>query len=275
LSTQTDPDYGRAGRNLPLATAVGILLFAIFALTLIYRPFIFAVLAAVVMVLAVAELSRALVAELPSEVRKVLLVAAPSMVLAAYFGGPQWLLISFVVAVVAVLVSRLFHEQEKYVSNVSRAIFILTYAPLLSSFAVLLAAQKDGDLKVLTLVLLTIGADIGGYFAGVLFGKHPMALRISPKKSWEGLVGAVLLEIGIGITLWVYLFDGSWWKGALAGAIMAITATFGDLVESMIKRDLGIKDMSRLVPGHGGIMDRLDSLVINAAIAWALFALLV
>jgi len=275
LSTQTDPDYGRAGRNLPLATAVGILLFAIFALSLIYRPFIFAVLAAVVMVLAVAELSRALVAELPSEVRKVLLVAAPSMVLAAYFGGPQWLLISFVVAVVAVLVSRLFHEQEKYVSNVSRAIFILTYAPLLSSFAVLLAAQKDGDLKVLTLVLLTIGADIGGYFAGVLFGKHPMALRISPKKSWEGLVGAVLLEIGIGITLWVYLFDGSWWKGALAGAIMAITATFGDLVESMIKRDLGIKDMSRLVPGHGGIMDRLDSLVINAAIAWALFALLV
>ena len=85
----------------------------------------------------------------------------------------------------------------------------------------------------------------------------------------------MLLEIGIGITLWVYLFDGSWWKGALAGAIMAITATFGDLVESMIKRDLGIKDMSRLVPGHGGIMDRLDSLVINAAIAWALFALLV
>jgi phosphatidate cytidylyltransferase len=275
LSTQTDPEFGRAGRNLPLATAVGVLLFVIFALSLIYRPFIFAVLAAVVMLLAVAELSRALVAELPVGVRKVLLVSAPTMVLAAYFGGPQWLLVSFVVAVVAVLVSRLFHEQEKYVSNVSRAIFILTYAPLLTSFAVLLAAQKDGDLKVLALVLLTIGADIGGYFAGVLFGKHPMAPRISPKKSWEGLVGAVILEIGIGIALWIFLFDGSWWKGAVAGAIMAITATFGDLVESMIKRDLGIKDMSRLVPGHGGIMDRLDSLVINAAVAWALFALLV
>lgn len=275
MSTQTNPDYGRAGRNLPLATVVGVLLFAVFALSLIYRPFIFALLAAVVMLLAVAELSRALVAELPAEVRKVLLVSAPAMVLAAYFGGPQWLLISFVIAVVAVLVSRLFHEQDKYVSNVSRAIFILTYAPLLSSFAVLLAAQKDGDLKVLTLVLLTIGADIGGYFAGVLFGKHPMAPRISPKKSWEGLIGAVLLEIGIGIALWIFLFDGSWWKGALAGAIMAVTATFGDLVESMIKRDLGIKDMSRLVPGHGGIMDRLDSLVINAAVAWALFALLV
>jgi len=274
LSTQTNPDYGRAGRNLPLATVVGVLLFAVFALSLIYRPYIFALLAAVVMLLAVAELSRALVAELPAEVRKVLLVSAPAMVLAAYFGGPQWLLISFVIAVVAVLVSRLFHEQDKYVSNVSRAIFILTYAPLLSSFAVLLAAQKDGDLKVLTLVLLTIGADIGGYFAGVLFGKHPMAPRISPKKSWEGLIGAVLLEIGIGIALWIFLFDGTWWKGALAGAIMAVTATFGDLVESMIKRDLGIKDMSRLVPGHGGIMDRLDSLVINAAVAWALFALL-
>lgn len=275
MSTQTNPDYGRAGRNLPLATAVGIGLFAIFALSLIYRPFIFALLAAFVMLLAVAELSRALVAELPVEVRKVLNVSAPAMVLAAYFGGPLWLLISFVVAVVAVLISRLFHDQEKYVSNVSRAIFILAYAPLLSSFAVLLAAQKDGDLKVLALVLLTIGADIGGYFAGVMFGKHPMAPRISPKKSWEGLVGAILLEIGIGIALWIFLFDASWWKGAIAGAIMAVTATFGDLIESMIKRDLGIKDMSRLVPGHGGIMDRLDSLVVNAAVAWVLFALLV
>lgn len=275
MSTQTNPDYGRAGRNLPLATAVGLALFAVFALSLIYRPVIFAFLVAAVMLLAVAELSRALVAELPVEVRKVLLVAAPTIVLAAYFGGPQWLLVSFVISLVAVLISRLFHEQDKYVSNVSRAIFILAYAPLLSSFAVLLAAQKDGDLKVLALVLLTIGADIGGYFSGVLFGRHPMAPRISPKKSWEGLAGAVILEIGIGIALWVYLFDGAWWKGALAGAVMAVTATFGDLIESMIKRDLGIKDMSRLVPGHGGIMDRLDSLVINAAVAWLLFALLV
>ena len=275
MPTEPSTDYGRAGRNLPLATAVGVLLFAVFSLSLVYRPFVFAILAAVVMMLAVTELSRALVSELPIQVRKVLLVSAPAIVLTAYLGGPIWLLSSYVVAVVAVLVSRLFHEQDKYVSNVSRAIFILTYAPLLAGFAVLLAAQEHGDLKVFALVLLTMGADIGGYFAGVLFGKHPLAPRISPKKSWEGLVGAILLEIAIGIALWHFMFNESWWKGAIAGAIMAITATLGDLIESMIKRDLGIKDMSRLIPGHGGIMDRLDSLVINAAVAWLIFALLV
>lgn len=275
MPTEPSTDYGRAGRNLPLATAVGVLLFAVFSLSLVYRPFVFAILAAVVMMLAVTELSRALVAELPIQVRKVLLVCAPVIVLAAYIGGPVWLLSSYVASVVAVLVSRLFHEQEKYVSNVSRAIFILTYAPLLAGFAVLLAAQEHGDLKVFALVLLTMGADIGGYFAGVLFGKHPLAPRISPKKSWEGLVGAILLETIIGIALWHFMFSESWWKGAIAGAIMAITATLGDLIESMIKRDLGIKDMSRLIPGHGGIMDRLDSLVINAAVAWLIFALLV
>lgn len=275
MTTEPSTDYGRAGRNLPLATAVGVALFAVFSLSLVYRPFVFAILAAVVMMLAVTELSRALVSELPIQVRKVLLVSAPAIVLTAYLGGPIWLLSSYVVAVVAVLVSRLFHEQDKYVSNVSRAIFILTYAPLLAGFAVLLAAQEHGDLKVFALVLLTMGADIGGYFAGVLFGKHPLAPRISPKKSWEGLVGAILLEIAIGIALWHFMFNESWWKGAIAGAIMAITATLGDLIESMIKRDLGIKDMSRLIPGHGGIMDRLDSLVINAAVAWLIFALLV
>jgi phosphatidate cytidylyltransferase len=275
VTTEPSTDYGRAGRNLPLATAVGGALFAVFSLSLVYRPFVFAILAAVVMMLAVTELSRALVSELPIQVRKVLLVSAPAIVLTAYLGGPIWLLSSYVVAVVAVLVSRLFHEQDKYVSNVSRAIFILTYAPLLAGFAVLLAAQEHGDLKVFALVLLTMGADIGGYFAGVLFGKHPLAPRISPKKSWEGLVGAILLEIAIGIALWHFMFNESWWKGAIAGAIMAITATLGDLIESMIKRDLGIKDMSRLIPGHGGIMDRLDSLVINAAVAWLIFALLV
>ena len=275
MTTEPSTDYGRAGRNLPLATAVGVALFAVFSLSLVYRPFVFAILAAVVMMLAVTELSRALVSELPIQVRKVLLVSAPAIVLTAYLGGPIWLLSSYVVAVVAVLVSRLFHEQDKYVSNVSRAIFILTYAPLLAGFAVLLAAQEHGDLKVFALVLLTMGADIGGYFAGVLFGKHPLAPRISPKKSWEGLVGAILLEIAIGIALWHFMFNESWWKGAIAGAIMAITATLGDLIESMIKRDLGIKDMSRLIPGHGGIMDRLDSLVINAGVAWLIFALLV
>lgn len=275
MSTDPQTDHGRAGRNLPLATAVGVGLFAIFALSLAYLPIFFAGLATVVMVLAVKELSDALIGELPLHVRRVLTASAPALILAAYLGGPEWLLGTYVASVIAILISRLFYEQEKYVSNVSRAIFVVTYAPLLASFAVMLAAEPKGDLKVFALVLLTIGADIGGYFTGVAFGKHPMAPKISPKKSWEGFAGALILELVLGAVLWRYMFNDQWWQGAIAGVVMAITATLGDLIESMIKRDLGIKDMSSILPGHGGIMDRLDSLLINSAVAWGLFTLFV
>mgnify|MGYP006269028709 CR=1 FL=1 len=275
MSTEPTTDYGRAGRNLPLATAVGVGLFAVFSLSLIYEPFIFAILVTVVMVLAVKELADALIGELPLHVRRVLFISSPAIMLAAYFGGPDWLIGTYITTVIAILISRLFYQQDKYVSNVSRAIFVITYAPLLASFAVMLAAEDKGDLKVFALVLLTIGADIGAYFAGIAFGKRPLAPHISPKKTWEGFIGALTLEFIIGALLWKFMFNDQWWQGAVAGIIMAITATVGDLIESMIKRDLGIKDMSSILPGHGGIMDRLDSLVINAAVAWGLFALFV
>lgn len=231
MSNQTPTDYGRVGRNLPLATAVGVGLFAVFSLSLVYKPFIFAILAAIVMMLAVKELSDALIGELPLHVRRVLTASAPALVLAAYFGGPDWLLGTYIASVIGILISRLFYEQEKFVSNVSRAIFVVTYAPLLAGFAVMLAAEPKGDVKVFALVLLTIGSDIGGYFTGVAFGKHPMAPRISPKKSWEGFIGSVIVEIIIGALLWRYMFEDQWWQGAIAGAILAVTATLGDLIE--------------------------------------------
>jgi len=147
----------------------------------------------------------------------------------------------------------------------------LVYAPLLAGFAVLLSTQEDGAWKVLAFILLTAATDLGGYAAGAIFGKHLMAPKISPKKSWEGFVGALVLQLIVGVVLWIYVFDQPWWEGAIVGFVMMLTATIGDLVESMIKRDLGIKDMGSLLPGHGGVMDRLDSLVINAFMAWLLF----
>lgn len=267
------PSYGRAGRNLPAAIAVGVGLLALVILSLVFSPVFFAVLAAGVMMLAVRELVGALTVELPTTLKALLYVVAPAMIIAAYFGGPEWLLGSFVGGVVAVLMVRLSNGQEKYVSNVSRAIFILVYAPLMTGFAVLLAASDKGAWKVLAFVLLTAATDLGGYISGVLFGSHPMAPKISPKKSWEGFAGAMALQVTTGVILWITVFDHPWWQGALVGVIMALTATIGDLVESMIKRDLGIKDMSALLPGHGGVMDRLDSLVVNAFVAWALFNL--
>jgi len=273
VTDQQAPNYGRAGRDLRAATIVGLSLVAALALSLVISKLLFAGLVAFVMILTVHELLAALSSQIPRLVRFVVYLAAPAMVMAAYWGGSDALLVVFVAASLLVLTVRLPLGQEDYVSHVSRAIFVLAYGPLLASFAVLLVASDRGVQKVISLVLLTIATDLGGYAAGVLFGAHPMAPKISPKKSWEGFAGALVVQVATGVSLWFFVFHAPVWQGALVGFIMVVTATLGDLIESMIKRDLGIKDMSQLLPGHGGVMDRLDSLVVNAFIAWALFAL--
>jgi phosphatidate cytidylyltransferase len=130
--------------------------------------------------------------------------------------------------------------------------------------------STQGRERVIAFVVLTICSDIGGYAAGVLAGRHPMAPRLSPKKSWEGFGGSLVLQAVAGVSLFVLVFDAPWWQGLLTGLVLTVTATAGDFVESAIKRDLGVKDMSNLLPGHGGLMDRLDSLLPNAFTAWLL-----
>ena len=173
---------------------------------------------------------------------------------------------------------------DGYVKNATAAVFTLVYVPFLGSFVALLLAEggstgfdrvDDGVRAILVFILVTIASDIGGYVAGVLFGRHPMAPVISPKKSWEGFAGSVLACAGAGTALVVWLLDGEWWVGLVLGLVAAVMATLGDLCESVIKRDLGIKDMSQVIPGHGGLMDRLDSLLATAAPVWLLLHYLV
>jgi len=273
VADQQAPNYGRAGRDLRAATAVALLLVAALVIALLISPVSFAMLVAAVMVLTVHELLAALDGEIPRLVRLTVYLAAPVMVMSAYWRGGDALLTSFVASVLLVLSVRLPQGQDNYVSHVSKAILVLVYGPLFASFAVMLVSSDRGVQKVIALVALTVATDLGGYAAGATFGKHPMAPKISPKKSWEGFAGALLVQVVAGVLLWLFMFHGPWWHGAVVGFLMVITATVGDLIESMIKRDLGIKDMSRLLPGHGGVMDRLDSLIVNAFIAWALFAL--
>jgi phosphatidate cytidylyltransferase len=136
-------------------------------------------------------------------------------------------------------------------------------------------APPDGSARIITFLIMVVASDTGGYAAGVLFGKHPMAPSISPKKSWEGFSGSVVAAmIGGTLTVWL-LLGGQWWQGLLVGAAVAVTATGGDLAESLIKRDLGVKDMGNLLPGHGGVMDRMDSLLPSAVVSCLLLALLV
>ena len=117
-------------------------------------------------------------------------------------------------------------------------------------------------------------SDLGGYVFGVLWGKHPMAPKISPKKSWEGFAGSVTFGVLAGVGMTIFALDAQFWIGIILGLVLVAAGTCGDLVESLIKRDVGIKDMSSFVPGHGGVMDRLDSLLLAAPPAWLLMTLL-
>jgi phosphatidate cytidylyltransferase len=270
------PSPSRAGRNLPAAIAVGVGLGALILGSLYWQKVLFTVLVLVVVLLAVDEMIKALRtggAEIP---RIPLFAGTTAMLVAAYFGGPMALLVALGVTVLGTIFWRMPGGSVGFVRDVTAGVFLIGYVPLLAGFAILLSQpEADGAGRVVTFFVVTVASDVGGYVAGVLFGKHPMAPTISPKKSWEGFTGSVLACIGAGIAAVVLLLGGEWWVGAIVGAVAVLTATVGDLGESMIKRDLGIKDMSNLLPGHGGVMDRLDSLLATAPIVWLLLHLLV
>ena len=266
----------RAGRNLPAAIAVGVGLGALILGSLFWQKVLFAVLVLATVLVAVDEMIKALRAGGAVIPRIPLFAGTAAMLLAAYFWGPMALLIALALTVLATIWWRMPGGSVGFVRDASAGVFLIGYVPLLAGFAILLVQpESDGPQRVLTFFLVVVASDVGGYAAGVLFGKHPMAPTISPKKSWEGFAGSTLACIGAGIGSVVWLLDGDWWAGAIVGAVAVLTATVGDLGESMIKRDLGIKDMSNLLPGHGGVMDRLDSLLATAPAVWLLLHLLV
>lgn len=265
----------RAGRNLPAAAAVGASLGALVLLTLfLWKPaFVVVVVAAVV--LAVYELSHALAQDQVRVPVVPLAVGAAAIVVAAYTGGSEAMLVALALTVLGTMLWRAPENPQGYVRDVTAATFAAVYVPFLAGFAALMLRPDDGADRVVTFILLVVLSDVGGYAAGVLFGKHPMAPTVSPKKSWEGFAGSALFCAVGGALAFPLLLDGGAWQGALTGIALMVTATLGDLGESMIKRDLGIKDMGRLLPGHGGIMDRLDSLLPAAPVAYLLLRWLV
>ncbi len=264
----------RAGRNLPAAIGVGLLLGVIALGSLYWQPWLFIVLVVAAITIATDELASAMRAKGISLTKIPLLAAAVILPVLGYWAGAAQVLMAFGLLFLFTLVWRLFrHGVEDFVRDSTASGFVLTYAPLMGGFAALIDGMPDGPDLVVTFIVLSVASDIGGYAAGVLFGKHPMAPRISPKKSWEGFAGSVALQVLLGSLLFVNLLDSQWWIGAIVGAIMTVTATLGDFIESAIKRDLGLKDMSNLLPGHGGLMDRLDSIIPNTVVAYTLFAI--
>ncbi|MEV5897785.1 phosphatidate cytidylyltransferase [Nonomuraea fuscirosea] len=260
----------RTGRNLPAAIAVGVVLGALVIGTVYTIKELFLLVVAGAVGVGVLELVKAFAT------RDIKVPAAPvlagmvAMHAGAYWGGPVWLLATFAVSALVLLIWRMFSDgTDGYVRDASASVLTLFYPALLAAFVPLLLKESDGDHRVVIFIAVTVASDIGGYIAGVLFGKHQLTV-ISPKKTWEGLAGSIVACTAVGAWLVTWLLGGDIWQGALIGALAAVLATVGDLIESMIKRDLGIKDLGTILPGHGGLMDRLDSLVTTLVPVWAL-----
>jgi phosphatidate cytidylyltransferase len=265
----------RAGRNLTAAIGVGLGLASVVLLSLyVWKPAFLGVVALAV-VLGLWELSNALAADRIRVPVVPIAVGGLAILVAAYAGGSEPMMVALALTVLATMVWRLPEDPPGYVRDLTSAIFATLYVPFLAGFAALLLRADDGADRVVVFILLTVLSDVGGYVAGVLFGKHPMAPHVSPKKSWEGFAGSGLFCAVGGAAILPLLLDGSPLAGAAIGIAVMLTATLGDLGESMIKRDLGIKDMGSLLPGHGGIMDRLDSLLPAAPVTYLLLTWLV
>lgn len=272
----------RTGRDLILAIVIGLAFGAALLASLLFVKILFVPFALAAALLGVWELTRAL----RSSGRRVdvapQLAAATLLVLAAYFAELWLYWVALFLAVAFVIVWRLIAQMaardgRTYGDVLADAViggFVQVYVPFLAGIALILLDQEGGQWWVLGFIAIAVAADTGAYAAGLAFGRHPMAPRISPKKTWEGFGGAVVASIGAGVLLAIYLLELPWWGGVILGAAVLVSATLGDLGESMLKRDLGIKDMSSWLPGHGGLLDRLDSILLSTVPALGLYFLL-
>lgn len=287
MSTTTEPDTpqkSRGGRDLPAAIGVGLGLFALVVVTLIWWHPGFVAVVVVMTSLGAVELHQALrkvgmtSAIIPVVIGNVVIIAgtyaaaelqqytniAWHVVLLGAIGG----------TVLVALGWRMFGGAEGYARDSAASLFIIGYIPLLASFVGLILAEEHGVAKVVLVFMGIVGSDTGGYIVGSLLGRHPMAPVVSPKKTWEGLAGSFLLSGIVAVIFVATVTDWPWWFGLLLAAVVVVFGTAGDLIESMIKRDVGIKDMGSFLPGHGGVMDRLDSLLVAVPAAWVLFIVL-
>jgi len=279
LRETNDRINARTGRPLLIAIVVGLVLGVSLLLSLLVWKPLFMVFAAVLIGFTTYELASALRRSGRDIPRIPLLVASLAIVPAAFFWGGlgQWL--ATLAAIVVVALWRLVEvavpsgrvSGPHLLKDLGGGTFVIAYVGFLASFSVLLTAQDGGQWWTLAFLVVVVAIDTGAYATGVAFGKHPMAPTISPKKSWEGFAGAAAVAIIAGVLLAILMLGQPWWVGVILALTMLATGTMGDLAESLIKRDLGIKDIGSLLPGHGGFLDRLDSAIPSGVAAFGLF----
>lgn len=262
----------RAGRNLFLAIGSGVIFAAIFLAALFISTWTFAILVAVLVTIALVELASAFRVAGRRVPRVGAAIGGLIIIAGAAFYGAEGALIGLFLASLILVVWRLIEglvpawetPPKTLIRDVFSGLFSLVYVAFLGSLAVLLSQGQRGEWWAFALVLLAVSVDIGAYAAGVTLGKHKMTPRISPNKTWEGFAGAAVAAIIAGVAISLLALEQPWWVGVILGVVVLFTATGGDLTESLIKRNLGVKDMSTWIPGHGGFLDRLDSLLPSA-----------
>jgi phosphatidate cytidylyltransferase len=258
----------RAGRKLVPSIVVGLSLLGLIWFSLSVYKELFLLVLATAVVLGIREIVRAynssnIAISFPS-----LSIAAVALLGAAWVDGIAGLAIATAISFPILLIRLLLNGPEGFVGKATATTFSLLYLPFLAGFIILLATPSNGFQRVMTFVVLVGCNDTFGYFVGVLLGKHPLVPSISPKKTWEGLIGSVIFTILGGCLAFHYIMNMDWWIGIVVGLMIVFTATCGDLIESAMKRDLSLKDMGSLLPGHGGMLDRLDSVVLSAPAMW-------
>jgi phosphatidate cytidylyltransferase len=279
----------KAGRNLPAAVVVGLaMLFAVLG-GLLFLPLGFVAVTTTFAVFGVWEIYRALEANGTRMPIIPVMTGTVAMPFCAYLGGIESLLFAMLLSSVAVLLWRSVESAAGSANSIFAGVFALGWVPFFISFAALpLHAAggatplglwpggtiPDGAWQVTVMLLLVVSNDTFGYLVGASLGKHPMAPKISPKKSWEGFAGSIAGAMLIGVLASLFVLDKPWWVGIVLAVGTVAAATAGDLAESMVKRELGVKDMSSILPGHGGVMDRLDSIVFASPVVFILYGLL-
>jgi phosphatidate cytidylyltransferase len=273
------PKVIKAGRNLPAAIGVGVVLGGLALLTLLTVKATFLIYMGAALAIGLHELSTALKTKDINVPLIPVALGGAAMVTAAYWAAGGAVAAVFALTVLAILIYRMFGGNDGYVKDVTAGVFATAYLALFGGCVAAMLAPPDGGKRVLIFIVLTICSDIGGYFAGITLtpftGGHKMAPVISPKKTWEGLAGSAFLCTVAGAIMLPTMLHGHWWQGVIVGLAALAAAVFGDLAESMIKRDLAIKDMGTLLPGHGGVLDRIDSLLACAPVVWLLLAVFV
>ena len=266
----------KAGRDLPVAIGVGVALFVSFAVGLIWFPWLFIGLVAVGLSAAAVEVHRALLRKgMRAEILPIVAGTALS-VIGGYLAAvtdmrvtpTSFVIICLGATTIVALAWRLFRGAEGFIRDVAASALVIAYIPLLGMFVPLLMAAPDGQLRILTVIACVVASDTGAYAVGSHIGRHKLAPHISPGKTWEGLVGGVAVTTAVAVLASVFLLGAPWWVGVPLGVLVSLAATTGDLVESLLKRDAGIKDMSNFLPGHGGVMDRLDSMLVAVPVGW-------